>query len=129
MQARRPILVVDDEPSNLALFRQILKDDYPLAFAHSGEAALAGVKKHQPCLILLDIQMPDLDCYEVCRRLKADPATEAKPVIFVSALAEVGNEAAGFAIGGVDYTRKPVSPPNVRARVRSHLSLVRASEL
>ncbi len=129
MPANRPILIVDDEPNNLALLRQILKDDYPLAFAQGGEAALAGVAKHRPSLILLDIQMPDLDGYEVCRRLKADPATEAIPVIFVSALAEVGDEAAGFAIGGVDYILKPVSAPIVRARVRTHLSLVRASEL
>lgn len=126
---RRPILVVDDEPSNLAVLHQILKDDHPLVFARSGEEALAATVKHRPSLILLDVQMPDLDGYAVCRRLKADPATAAIPVIFVSALAEVGDETAGFAVGGVDYIPKPVSAPIVRARVKTHLSLVQASEL
>lgn len=125
----RPILIVDDEPNNLAVLRQILKDDYPLVFARSGTAALAGAVKHLPSLILLDIQMPDLDGYAVCQRLKDNPATETIPVIFVSALSEVGNEAAGFAAGGVDYILKPVSAPIVLARVRTHLSLVRASDL
>ncbi len=124
-----PILIVDDEPSNLAVLRQILKDDYTLAFARSGSEALAAVAKHRPALVLLDIQMPDLDGYAVCRQIKADPAMDAIPVIFVSALTEVGDEAAGFAAGAVNYIMKPVSAPIVRARVRTHLSLVRASEL
>jgi len=123
------ILIVDDEPNNLAAMRQILRDDYRLAFARSGEEALAATRKLNPALILLDIQMPDMDGHAVCRQLKAEPATEAIPVIFVTGLDDVGNEAAGFAVGAVDYIVKPVSPPVVLARVKTHLSLVRASRL
>lgn len=123
------ILIVDDEPTNLATLKQILAPVYPLVFARSGSECLAAVKKHQPALILLDIQMPDMDGYSVCRVLKEDPSTEGIPVIFVSALGEIGDEAAGFESGGVDYIIKPVSPALVRARVRTHLSLVHATTL
>jgi cyclic di-GMP phosphodiesterase len=129
MLVSSPILIVDDEPTNLAVLRQILKDEYPLVFARSGAEALTAAVKHRPRLVLLDVDMPDLDGYEVCRRLKADLVTEAIPVIFVSVLTAVGNEEAGFAAGGVDYIMKPVSAPIVRARVRTHLSLIRTSEL
>jgi diguanylate cyclase (GGDEF)-like protein len=125
----RPVLIVDDEAVNLATLKQILGPHYPLVFARSGNECLAAARKHQPALILLDVQMPDLDGYEVCRRLKADPATAGIAVIFVSALSEVGHEAAGFACGAVDYIVKPVSPALVLARVRTHLSLVHASML
>ncbi|KQY81025.1 EAL domain-containing response regulator [Pelomonas sp. Root1444] len=125
----RPILAVDDEATNLATLKQILSPHYPLVFARSGTECLAAAAKHQPALILLDVQMPDLDGYEVCRRLKADPQTEHIAVIFVTALAEAGDEAAGFECGAVDYIVKPVSPALVLARVRTHLSLVRASML
>lgn len=125
----RPLLIVDDEPQNLAAMRQILEADYPLVYARNGLEAIAAAAKHTPSLILLDIQMPDMDGYAVCRRFKADPATESIPVIFVTSLAETGNEAAGFAAGAVDYIVKPVSPPIVCARVRTHLSLVRAAQL
>ncbi|HXA48027.1 MAG TPA: EAL domain-containing protein [Burkholderiaceae bacterium] len=124
-----PILVVDDEPANLAILKQILGPIYRLVFARSGVECLAAAKKHQPALILLDIQMPDMDGYTVCRNIKADPMTEATPIIFVSALSEVGDEWAGFESGAVDYITKPVSPAIVRARVRTHLSLVRATTL
>ncbi|MBI3712968.1 MAG: EAL domain-containing protein [Burkholderiales bacterium] len=124
-----PVLVVDDEPNNLALIQQILGKDYQLFFARSGAECLKAAKKHQPALILLDIQMPDMDGYLVCNTLKSDPSTENIPVIFVSALSDVGNEAAGFLCGGVDYLIKPVSPALVLARVKTHLSLVRASRL
>lgn len=123
------ILIVDDEPSNLATLKQILDGHYTLTFARSGEECLTAAQKHKPALILLDIQMPDMDGYTVCRKLKADPLTENTPVIFVSSLGEVGDEAAGFAAGGVDYIIKPVSPALVLARVHTHLSLVRATIL
>lgn len=123
------ILVVDDEPANLALLRQILSPDYTLVFARCGEEALAAAAKHHPALILLDIQMPDMDGYTVCRRLKGQAQTEHIPVIFVTDLAEIGDETAGFVAGGVDYIVKPVSPPIVRARVRTHLSLVSVRQL
>src|SRR5690554_2634390 len=123
------ILVVDDEPINLATLKQVLEPFYSLVFARNGVDCLSAAKKHQPALILLDIQMPDMDGYAVCRLLKADPETRHIPVIFVSSLSEVGDETAGFDSGGVDYITKPVSPALVRARVRTHLSLVHTSTL
>ena len=129
MNRSQKILIVDDEPQNLAVLKQILGDDYQLLFGRSGAEALAAAFKHGPSLIMLDIQMPDMNGYEVCKRLKADQRTEAIPVIFVTTLADCGNEAAGFAVGAVDYIIKPISPPIVQARVRTHLSLVRATLL
>ena len=123
------LLIVDDEPQTLAVMRQILSQDYRLVFARNGVDALAATHKHQPALILLDIQMPDMSGYEVCRALKADPATEGIPVIFVTSMSDVGNEAEGFANGAVDYIVKPVYPAIVLARVRAQLSLVRATRL
>ncbi len=124
-----PILIVDDEPPNLAALEQILGGEYELVFACNGSEALKAALKHAPSLILLDIQMPDMDGYTVCRRLKADSRTDSIPVIFVSALGMVGDEAAGFEVGAVDYIVKPVSPAIVSARVRTHLSLVRVTTL
>jgi putative two-component system response regulator len=124
-----PLLIVDDDPHNLAVLRQILGTRYRLVFARDGAGALAAAARHAPALVLLDIAMPDMDGYAVCRALKADPRSENIPVIFVTALGEVGDEARGFAAGGVDYLVKPVSPPIVQARVATHLSLVRAARL
>lgn len=124
-----PLLVVDDEPNNLAVMRQILEGHYPLVFARNGREALAAVAKHHPALVLLDIQMPDMDGYTVCRAIQANPLWADIPVIFVTALSEVGNEAMGFEAGAVDYIAKPVSPVLVRARVRTHISLVKAAQL
>lgn len=125
----RPILVVDDEPHNLAAMRQILKGLYPLVFARNGVEALDAVRKHHPALVLLDIDMPGMNGYAVCRQIQADPKTTDTPVIFVTALSEVGNEAEGFDAGAVDYIVKPVSPLLVKARVRTHLSLVKTAQL
>lgn len=124
-----PILIVDDEASNLAFLRQILGGEYRLVFARSGAEALSAAAKHQPSLVLLDIEMPGMNGYDVCRALKAQPATESIPVIFVTSLSEVGSETAGFEAGAVDYIIKPLSPPIVCARVRTHLSLVSAKQL
>ena len=129
MLVRAPVLVVDDEPANLALLRQILSPDYALVFARNGEEALLAATKHHPALVLMDIEMPVMDGFAACRALKTNPATEHIPVIFVTSLAETGNETAGFEVGAVDYLVKPVSPPIVRARVRTHLSLVSAKQL
>ena len=123
------ILAVDDESTNLQLLRQILQDRYSLLFAKDGPRALELAAKEQPDLILLDVMMPDMTGYEVCRRLKADPATEGIPVIFVTALTDSTDEVDGFEAGAVDYITKPVSPAVVKARVRLHLSLVRLDEL
>jgi len=124
-----PILIVDDEPANLALLRQILAPEHALVFARNGAEALAAAAKHHPALILLDIEMPDMDGYTTCRKLKQDPQTESIPVLFVTSLSETGDETAGFEAGAVDYLVKPVSPPVVRARVRTHLSLVSTKQL
>ena len=127
---QRPrLLLVDDEPTNLQVLRHVLQADYRLLFATDGARALQVAREQQPQLILLDIMMPGMDGYAVCRALKADPATAAVPVIFVTALNDSQDETAGFDVGGVDYLTKPVSPPVVRARVRTHLSLVRMEEL
>ena len=123
------ILAVDDEASNLQLLRQILQDHYRLRFAKDGQRALALAREETPDLILLDVMMPGMSGYEVCAALKADPAVASIPVIFVTALTETDDELEGFEAGAVDYITKPVSPPIVRARVRTHLSLVRMEEL
>ena len=126
---RPRLLLVDDEPTNLQVLRHILQADYRLLFATDGERALQVAREQRPDLILLDVMMPHLDGYAVCRVLKADAATAAIPVIFITALTDSQDETAGFDVGAVDYITKPVSPPVVRARVRTHLSLVRMDEL
>lgn len=123
------LLLVDDEATNLQVLRQILQDDYRLLYAKDGEKALELAQNHSVDLILLDIMMPAMTGYDVCRKLKAMEHTAPVPVIFVTALADVKDEAEGFDVGAVDYITKPVSPPIVRARVRTHLSLVDAAEL
>jgi len=123
------ILAVDDEASNLQLLRQILQDHYRLRFAKDGPRALELVREEAPDLILLDVMMPGMSGYEVCAALKADPRTASIPVIFVTALTDTDDEVEGFEAGAVDYITKPVSPPIVRARVRTHLSLVRMEAL
>ncbi len=125
----KKILLVDDEPNNLQLLKQILKEHYQLIFATSGEKALSVVVEHGPDLVLLDIMMPGMSGYEVCEKLKANPSTTNIPVIFVTAMSEVEDEARGFDAGAVDYIQKPVSGAIVLRRVQTHLSLVRAKEL
>lgn len=126
---RPTILVVDDAATNLQILRQVLHEDYRLLFALDGEKALKLAQEEMPNLILLDVMMPGLTGLETCQLLKANPATMAIPVIFVTALSEVSDESAGFEAGAVDYITKPISPPVVRARVKTHLSLVGADEL
>ncbi|MCP4351406.1 MAG: response regulator [Desulfobacterales bacterium] len=127
-EAKWRLLIVDDEPSNLKQMNQILGEKYQLAFANNGVKALDAVRKTRPDLVLLDILMPKMGGYEVCRRLKADPATAKIPVIFVTAMGDVENESLGFEMGGVDYITKPVSGPIVQARVSTHLSLFRQQQ-
>jgi CheY-like chemotaxis protein len=123
-ESRATILIVDDTPSNLDVLRAILGERYALKIATGGERALQiAAGDPRPDLVLLDIMMPGMDGYEVCRRLKADPATRAVPVIFVTAMDEIEDEAKGFAVGCVDYLVKPVSSPLVLARVATHLKL------
>lgn len=125
----KKILAVDDEPNNLQVLRQILRERYQLIFAPNGEKAIEAAHLHQPDLILLDIMMPGMNGYQVCTQLKSDPATKEIPVIFVTAMSEVEDEARGFDAGAVDYIQKPVSAAILLRRVETHLSLVRISEL
>lgn len=124
-----PILCADDEPYNLGILRMALKEHHSLVFARSGQETLQAVDKHRPVLILLDVQMPDMDGYEVCSRLKRDVRTQDIPIIFVTGMTQEVDEKSGFDAGAVDYITKPISVPIVQARVRTHLSLVRADKL
>ena len=124
-----PILCVDDDPSNLGLMRAVLQDDYRLAYARSGAAALEACERHQPSMVLLDVQMPDMDGLQVARAIRARKETQNTPIIFVTSRAGEVDEEAGFEAGAVDYIAKPISPRILRARVRSHLSLVHSTAL
>ncbi len=122
------ILMVDDEPNNLQLLRQFFQDEYRLSFATSGKDALHIAEKIRPDIILLDIMMPEMDGYEVCRRLKENIELRDIPVIFATALGDEKDETKGFEIGAVDYITKPFSPSVVRARIRSTVSLKEKTE-
>lgn len=122
------ILVVDDEPNNLQLMRQILGDYYKMAFAPNGFKALEIALKLKVDLILLDIMMPGMDGYQVCEKLKSDPETSNIPIIFVTAKDEAKDETRGLELGAIDYITKPINPAIVRSRVRNHLNLKRAYE-
>ncbi len=118
------ILVVDDTPDNLIMMSSLLKSDYKVKIANGGEKALRiAASDSPPDLILLDIMMPDMDGYEVCRRLKLQPNTMNIPVIFLTAKNEMEDEKKGLELGAVDYITKPISPPIVLARVKNHLAL------
>ncbi|MBF0549402.1 MAG: response regulator [Deltaproteobacteria bacterium] len=117
------ILVVDDTETNVDILVDILGDDYEVRVAMDGPGALETVAMAPPDLILLDIMMPGMDGYEVCRRLKADDNTKNIPIIFVTALQGEDDETKGFALGSVDYITKPFRPATVTARVKTHLEL------
>jgi len=120
------ILLVDDNAANLQLLRETLDGEgYRLLASRDGGRALAIATKARPDLILLDVMMPEIDGYEVCRRLKAAEETRAIPVIFLTALADAEDEAKGLELGAVDYITKPIVPQLVQARVRNHLALKR----
>jgi putative two-component system response regulator len=124
MSVNSRILIVDDIPANIQVLVSILKEDgYQLSVATGGKQALDLIEKVGPDLVLLDIMMPDMDGYEVCRRLKADEATRHIPVLFITALVDAEDEAKGLALGAVDYITKPINPELLRARVRNHLEL------
>ncbi|HEY9107694.1 MAG TPA: two-component system response regulator [Roseateles sp.] len=123
------VLVVDDTPANLTLLAQVLKPQYRVQLAVSGVKALEICRRQPPDLIVLDVMMPEMDGYEVCRRLKADPATRRVPVIFLTALTRTDDESAGFEVGGADFIHKPFNPATVLARVRTHLQLKQAQDI
>ena len=121
---KRLVLIVDDTPTNITVISGVLKDQYRTKVATNGEKALAiATGPERPDLILLDVMMPGMDGYEVCRRLKENPETADVPVIFLTAKIEEGDEELGFQVGAVDYIHKPFSAPVVLARVRTQLAL------
>lgn len=112
------LLLVDDEPVNLRVLKQLLAADYQLIFAKNGEEALKLAPARKPNLILLDVMMPGITGFEVCRQLKGLPETKHIPIIFVTALNDDHDEAEGFDAGAVDYIIKPISPAVVKAVVK-----------
>ncbi|MFP4247411.1 MAG: response regulator [Halochromatium sp.] len=122
-EQRPQLLIVDDVPENIEVLAAALGDDYEIFFAISGEEALEIALNRRIDLILLDIMMPEVDGYEVCRLLKLEPRLAEIPVIFVTAKTELEDEAKGFAVGAVDYIAKPIKRLRVRARVATHLQL------
>ncbi len=127
--AQSTLLLVDDQPVNIEVLYQALAEHHRVLMATSGEQALALCRESPPDLVLLDVVMPGIDGHEVCRRLKADPATSAIPVIFVTAHSDPSEEARGLELGAVDFIAKPISPAVVRARVKTHLEFARSSAL
>ncbi len=117
------ILVVDDTPANLSLMANLLVDQYEVRIANSGVRALELVASALPDLILLDIMMPEMDGHEVCRRLKDDQRTVRIPIIFLTAKTSMEDEEAGLLMGAVDFIHKPISPPIVLARIKTHLQV------
>jgi len=120
------ILIVDDDPMNINILSEMLDEKYDILFATNGKDALRIAIDETPDLIILDIIMPEMDGYEVCRRLKANPAVSGIPVIFVTGLSNVADETKGLEVGAVDYITKPISPPIVLMRVSNHMKLTRA---
>jgi len=130
MEEKKRILIVDDEKLNRNILADILKHEYKVILAKDGEQALKrAFSDTPPDLILLDIVMPDLDGYEVCKRLKNQEETKDIPVIFVTSISEVMEESKGFELGAVDYIRKPFHSPIIKARVRAHICLKIKSDL
>jgi len=124
------ILIIDDVPANIKMLREVLKSKYDIIFATNGIEALELLKsKELPDLILLDIMMPEMDGYEVCRILKADDLTSKIPVIFITSKDEEDDEVKGFELGAVDYITKPFSIPVVNARVQTHVELKQQREI
>ena len=120
---RKVVLIVDDTPTNVAVISGVLKDSFRTKVATNGEKALAIATAEKPDLILLDVMMPGMDGYEVCRRLKDIPGTRDIPIIFLTAKTDIAEEEKGFDVGAVDYIHKPFSAPIVLARVRTQLAL------
>ncbi len=126
---KQNMLIVDDIPANIKVLAETLKSDYEISFATNGQQALEIARsKNPPDLILLDIMMPGMDGYDVCRTLKADKVTQSIPVIFITAKSEEEDETKGLEIGAVDYITKPFCPAIVKVRVRTHLERKQAEE-
>jgi len=129
-ELKQKILIVDDTPLNIKMLGEVLRDDYKVMVATSGERALQIARSDTaPDIILLDIMMPVMDGYEVCKQLKTDGRTQGIPVIFISAKCETADEMRGLELGAVDYISKPFSMPIVNARIKTHLALKKKSDM
>ncbi|WP_367619006.1 diguanylate cyclase [Pelotalea chapellei] len=126
--AKRKILIIDDTPANIQVINQILQDHYRIYFAVSGSDGLNVAQRELPDLILLDIMMPEMDGYEVCAALKSNEATSRIPVIFITAITSIEDEARGLEAGAIDYITKPISPPVLKIRIKNHLELKHYSD-
>ncbi|NGZ83928.1 response regulator [Duganella aceris] len=118
---RPTVLIVDDTPDNITLLSTLLRDKYNTKVATNGATALQIVASSRVDLVLLDIMMPEMDGFETCRRLKADPQSSAIPVVFLTAKSQMEDEEMGRSVGAVDFLRKPVNPAQLFARVAAHL--------
>ncbi len=123
--SKATILIVDDEISNIEIMNAVLEDDYEVCFATSGQQALDTARAAQPDLVLLDVLMPGIDGFEVCRQLKADSLLADIPVIFTTGLGDTEDEMRGLSLGAIDYVTKPIQPAILRARVGNHVELKR----
>lgn len=126
--SKATILAVDDTLANIEVVKGVLSQDYVVQVALKGEVALKIVDKHKPDLILLDIMMPEMDGFEVCQVLKANPETQDIPIIFLTAKSQEEDETKGLALGAVDYITKPISPPILQERVKNHLLLKQSKD-
>jgi putative two-component system response regulator len=117
------ILVVDDDPENLMVMESILSDDYSLKLINDSREALDYASANPPDLILLDVMMPRIDGFEICRRLKANPKLSDVPVIFITSKSDIEDEEQGFSVGASDFIHKPISAPIVTARVKTHIKI------
>jgi len=117
------ILVVDDAPENLMIMESILSDDYSLKLINDSSEALEYAFANPPDLILLDVMMPKIDGFEICRRLKANTKLSDVPVIFITSKTDIEDEERGFSVGASDFIHKPISAPIVTARVKTHIKI------
>ena len=122
------VLIVDDTETNIDILVDTLGEDYDIAVAMDGESALEAVEEEPPDLILLDIIMPDMDGFEVCKRLKDNPETADIPVIFLSALTEAHEKQKGLELGAVDFLTKPFNPSVIQDKVKQHLTAFKKIE-
>ena len=124
--AKPKVLIVDDTPLNISILVNTLEEEYELSAAVDGPGALKAVETEIPDIVLLDIMMPEMDGYEVCRRLKGEERTRDVPVIFITAMNDAESESKGRELGAVDYITKPFSPTVVKKRIESHIRLQRS---
>ncbi|WP_291325625.1 response regulator [Desulfovibrio sp. UCD-KL4C] len=120
---KQTILVVDDTSSNIAIFSKILSSEFRIKAAKNGPKALEISFETPPDIILLDIMMPKMDGYEVCRKLKLTPKTKDIPIIFVTAMVDAENKSRALELGAVDFITKPINPSIVLERIRKHLQI------